>query len=379
MTTAPVPGAVALLQLHGSGVVETLSKLTGKRDWPAGRVRLVSFSDIDEGLAVVLRTEDADDKAWAQVMPHGGPRVVQRMVEHMVGELGCVFDAVPDAISLYPEARSTIEADMLQAIAHAASPAAVDLLASQPGLWRTFAQLSVDEQASQRGEIASRSRVLNRLLDPPTVVVAGPANVGKSTLTNRLMGKAVSLVADLPGTTRDWVGAVVELDCSSAGSDVPPSGQGEKSLERSAIAVRWLDTPGLRDSDDPVEQRAIQLASSVIRQADVLVAMRDAEQGWPPADKLPRTPDLWVINKIDDAASHVGLRAGQPEGIGKSPDTPLAISAMQGAGLDALQRLVLGQLGLMDLVPDTLWAFSEKLQHAIDDGLGEAMHSYVGV
>ena len=48
--TAPRPGAIAILQLHGD-VEPVLAALTGRRDWPAGRCRLVRLADIDEGLA----------------------------------------------------------------------------------------------------------------------------------------------------------------------------------------------------------------------------------------------------------------------------------------------------------------------------------------
>ncbi|NJL31882.1 MAG: GTP-binding protein [Phycisphaerales bacterium] len=60
------------------------------------------------------------------------------------------------------------------------------------------------------------------------VVVAGQPNVGKSTLMNKMLGRSASLVADLPGTTRDWVAGWVELE---------------------GVALHWMDTPGLRHTD----------------------------------------------------------------------------------------------------------------------------------
>ncbi|MFN3168131.1 MAG: GTPase [Phycisphaeraceae bacterium] len=339
LATANTPGAVAIVQLHGEGVVDVLQQLTGKADWQARRVRLCHFADIDEGLAVLL-----NDQA-AQLMPHGGPRVVQKLIEHLTAKLGCAYDATPDAQALYPEANSPIEADMLDAIARAASPAAIDLLAAQPALWAGLLKQAGLSPTHARA-ILERSRILDRLINPPTVVVVGPANVGKSTLTNALMGRSVSLVADLPGTTRDWVGALVEL--SATGST------------RDAVAVNWLDTPGLRTSDDAVEQRAIALARKQIARADVLIAMRDPEQDWPDASALPREPDLWVVNKVDDTAET------QHDWDGISPEKPLQISAANNRGIDRLQDVVVDRLGLSSFSPDTPWAFSGSLCDAIE-------------
>ncbi|MEM6507090.1 MAG: GTPase, partial [Planctomycetota bacterium] len=250
---------------------------------------------------------------------------------------------------------SLIEADMLDAIAKAASPAAIDLLAAQPTLWRGLLQQAGGPDQAQRQAIAGRSRILDRLITPPTVVVAGPANVGKSTLTNALMGKNVSIVADLPGTTRDWVGGLVELN----GTHDP----------RQAIAVNWLDTPGLRRSNDPIEQRAIALAKHQIEHADILIAMRDPDRPWPDRETLPRDPDLFVLNKADDAL--------RPEvSDGRSEDRPLAISAEHHRNLDFLQAVIIQRLGL-DRLGNKPWAFTKKLLAWCESGEQPSLSDYL--
>src|SRR5690606_7522821 len=93
---------------------------------------LATFGQIDHGL-VLLWNEN-----WAQLMPHGGPRVVQKLVDQLL-KLGVTLSTVNpkevDARLLYPEAATALEADMLATLAAAASPAAVDLLLGQPALW----------------------------------------------------------------------------------------------------------------------------------------------------------------------------------------------------------------------------------------------------
>lgn len=349
LTTANTPGAVAIVQLFGSDLMNVLKDLTGRASYQDRRAYLVDFAGIDEGLAIKC------DDGSAQLMPHGGPRVIQRLLEHLTQELGCSYDASPDTSELYPEAESRIEADMLDAIARAASPAAIDLLAAQPRLWRDLMGSNGEPGDAPRQAILARSRTLSHLIDPPSVVVAGPANVGKSTLTNALMGKSVSIVADLPGTTRDWVGGLVEL---SATTDV-----------QQAIAVHWLDTTGLRESDDDIEQRAIQLARQQIERADVLIAMRDRSEPWSDEGALPRKPDLFVVNKVDDALP--------PEAdAGLTPDQPLCISATSQRNLDRLQSIIIHQLGLDDLANEP-WAFTKKLHAWCESGEQSLLSQYL--
>lgn len=341
LATALRPGAVAILQLYGPAVQDVLARITGKHGWDAGRVRLVDLAGVDRGLAVLIR-DGAD--GWAQLMPHGGPRVVQTILEKL-GESGVSIDPAPDPAALYPEADSPIEADMLAAVARAASPAAIDRLLAQPELWRRAMH---DPQTIDRNILLRDAHILGKLIDPPTVVVVGRPNVGKSTLTNRLMGRSVSLVADLPGTTRDWVGGLVELGNT-----------------HDAVAVRWLDTPGLRDSEDNIEQRAIGLARQVIESADVLIAMRDPEHDWPDAAVLPRGPDVHVVNKVDAEAAAVSW-----------PDA-VTISAKTGRGVDVLQRRLIEAMGLNDIAPTTLWAFTNTL-HMYAAGQVVDLSAYLG-
>ena len=334
--TAAQSGAVAILQLHGRSSRILLCNLTGRERFEDGRLYLIDFAGIDRGLAV-CRGDD-----WAQLFPHGGPRVVQKITEWLV-QAGAVLSNAPDPRELYPEADSDIEADMLAALARAASPAAIDLLAVQPQLWRAAVAGTEKEKLNAHDFLLASADPRDHLLTPPSVVVVGRPNVGKSTLTNRLMGRAASLVADLPGTTRDWVGGLVEI-----------------ALGESSLALRWLDTPGLRTSDDAVEQRAIELARRVVAEADVLIAMRDPDTDWPAGDALPHEPRVWLVNKVDQPT--------QRGGDGLSADAPLAISALHGHGLDHLQRRIVEALGLDAPDPHQPWVFSETLHRLLRGG-----------
>lgn len=347
VVTANTPGAVAIIQLTGSGVHDVLASLTGVTSWPASRVKLVKFADIDEGLAV------ARDSHWAQLMPHGGLRVVQRLMRWL-SDYGVQPVSDADAHDTFPEADCRLEAMALHTIARAASPLAVDLLLEQTAAWRQFvADLPTQtdaEIAARCDAVLARSRTLDQLIVPPTVAVVGRPNIGKSTLTNRLLGRAASIVADLPGTTRDWVGGLAELG-ATAGSP------------HNAVAVHWVDTPGLRHSEDVIEQRAISLAQNMVADAAVVIAMRDIDSDWPDRSALPREPDVWVMNKADRLNDW-------PTGDGGSPTAPLAISASSGRGIEQLEcaaiaTLQLGDATTLQRTAAQPWAFDRSLREAM--------------
>lgn len=295
--TPAAPGAVAILQLAGQGVGSVLEALSGKAGWAPSRAVFCSFGGVDEGIALILPAAIQGALPVAQLMPHGGPQVLAALRARL-RELGCV-EAPLSPRERHPEARDEAEAELLDALAGARSPRAL-----------AFA--------------AAGKSIPAVLVAPPVVAVVGLPNAGKSTLLNRLTGRATAIVSAAAGTTRDFVAAPIEL---AAGGD-PLQG----------VCVRWLDTPGLREAADPVEREAIALARETSRAAAVLVALREPAGEWP-ADP-PRRPDVWVVNKGDAAAQ--GLAVGD----GRSPEAPLVVSALTGAGIQALEEAVVARLGL---------------------------------
>jgi tRNA modification GTPase len=120
-----------------------------------------------------------------------------------------------------------------------------------------------------------------RLRDGLVVAIAGPPNAGKSTLLNRIARREAAIVSPIPGTTRDVIEVHLDLD---------------------GYPVTLLDTAGIRDSDDLVEQEGVRRARQRASEADLVLWVYDAKDG-PPQDEAPLlsgSVTKWMVrNKVD--------------------------------------------------------------------------------
>lgn len=296
LATPAGQGAIAVIDITGN-VSAGLGAL-GCTTPAVGAVVLRDLGGVDTGL--VARWSDGH----AAVMPHAGPFIVSRLLARLGDAGGARADA--DDPALWPEAADMVEARMLATLARAASPLAMDLLLAQPRRWRAW-----DGAAPTPEEIRRQSALLDRLVDPPLVVALGASNIGKSTLVNALAAEEVSIVADEPGVTRDHVGVLLTLD---------------------GLTVRWVDTPGVRESSISSEVEAIGLAAGLARTADLLALCADAQSGFVPEAVLGA---LGV--QADAPALRVGLRADR----GPSPGAEVQTAAgAGGSGLTDLRAAV---------------------------------------
>lgn len=155
--------------------------------------------------------------------------------------------------------------------------------------------------------------------DGMTLVLAGPPNAGKSSLMNALARRETAIVTDIPGTTRDVLRVRIDLD---------------------GLPVELIDTAGLRDSADPVEQEGVRRARLEIATADALLYLVDAAE---PADVPSGREDL-LRRLAGDAPGQLILVHNKtdllegPVRTGVVPgDLPVArISVRTGDGLEAL-------------------------------------------
>ena len=116
----------------------------------------------------------------------------------------------------------------------------------------------VDEIAAAAGQLCQHAIAGEHLVAPWRIVLAGPPNVGKSSLMNSLLGYQRTITFDQPGTTRDIVSAHSALR---------------------GWPIELSDTAGLRISDDPLESAGVRRASALLDEADLILAVVDAKQG----------------------------------------------------------------------------------------------------
>ncbi len=150
----------------------------------------------------------------------------------------------------------------------------------------------------------------NALKEGVAVAIAGAPNAGKSTLLNRLLRDDRALVSDIAGTTRDVIEEQAHID---------------------GVLFRFLDTAGIRTTDDQLERMGIERTLASIARARIVIHLIDATtiKGAIPAPDFPLREDqtlLTVINKTDAAPTLV------------LPDGVIGISALSGSGVDMLCR-----------------------------------------
>src|SRR6195256_6866659 len=157
-------------------------------------------------------------------------------------------------------------------------------------------------------EVLAAQGQSERLRDGLVVAITGPPNVGKSSLMNQLARREAAIVSPHAGTTRDVIEVQLDLD---------------------GYPVTVIDTAGIRETDDPVEQEGVRRARARAAEADLVLWMVDAAN-----QKNVRGggAPVWVVrNKIDLDA------AGQPAGLGLGPKgIEFRISASRGDGVPEL-------------------------------------------
>jgi tRNA modification GTPase len=304
LLTPPGPAAIAVIRLVGDQADEFLRRHFS-RPVAAGKAIHGSLTDgdrvIDDPLVVMISSRLFD------ISVHGGPWVVRSVLE-LAQKAG--FEVVGSQPIPLPDdaidGEDELDRQMLAHLPLAKTELALRCLLSQPAAGRRLMARNPTPRPS------SSDPSLWWLLHPPNVAIVGAPNVGKSTLANQLFAQERSITADVPGTTRDWVGEMADLD---------------------GLAIFLMDTPGLRDTDDPIETAAIEQSRPQVQRADLIVLVVDAmhplehQRSW--AKKYPQA--LVVRNKIDRSAEITPIDASRPH---------IYTTATNGQGVDSLRQAI---------------------------------------
>ncbi|MBA4066293.1 MAG: hypothetical protein C0501_21770 [Isosphaera sp.] len=314
---------VAVLTPPGTGAIATVA-VSGPRAWefarrlfrPAGQplpdapdLHRFRFGRLGDGAGdeVILAVTRPDA---VEVHCHGGRRVVRWVVEQFLA-LGATEPAPApgqtpgDLLQFAPTLRTaSILLDQLHGAFATAVRRALDLLGPGPRHCGAF-----NDAFALVRDLARFAPVGRHLVDPWKVVVAGPPNVGKSSLVNALAGYQRAVVSPVAGTTRDAVRVQLAFD---------------------GWPVELTDTAGLRDADG-LEAEGIERARRALAAADLVLWVGDDTRP-PVAQAVGARGWVKVWNKAD-------LLVGPPPGLG--------VSALTGAGVPDLVAAVVRRL-----VPD---------------------------
>jgi small GTP-binding protein len=280
LLTPPGVAAIAVVRLHGLGVEGFLARhfsAKGLRRAQSSRkpLRCVhgQWGDIDDPVVMVHA-----DGQTVDVNLHGGTWIVHRFMELAAAE-GFEIAAGPVG-----DGESLLRREIWASLPAARTELAIRALLTQDAAWRALVAHPTPPIRSVLQSILD-DKALHWLLALPGVAIIGPANAGKSTLANQLFGQARSIVADLPGTTRDWVGEIADID---------------------GLAVMLVDTPGLRASADAIEQAAIAASRGPAGAAELRLLVLDPTQanGDQQRSLAAEFPDaIRIINKSDRPAA----------------------------------------------------------------------------
>ena len=358
IATPPGTGGVSIIRISGSEALALATRISGITPAPR-RATLAHIRDaygdtLDQALLLYYPAPHSyTGENILEIQGHGGIAVTQAVLAAALDAGARLAEPgeytrrayLNDKIDL---AQAEAIADLINARSQAAVKAAnrslqgdfsreIAVLAADLLALRVYIEAALDFPEEEidflrEGDIAARLHAwgerLRTLLAQSTqgrlmndginLVIAGKPNAGKSSLLNALVGEERAIVTAQAGTTRDIVRETILIH---------------------GMPVNILDTAGLREAEDLVEQEGIRRTRHALSQADLILLLRDGSAlDGATDDELPANiPHLTAYNKADQTPP--AIQAQYPG---------LWISAKTGAGIDALRDAIAHAVGRDD-------------------------------
>ncbi len=362
IATSPGKGGIGVIRISGPSALAIGEQVTGG-SLPPRHARYTAFTasdgaTLDSGIALYFPGPGSfTGEDVVELQAHGGPVVLDLLLRNIIAR--GARQAGPGEFSQRAFLNDKIDLAQAEAIAdlinasteQAARSAArslagefsreIEALVADVTALRVYVEAAIDfpeeeidfladstvstrlEAIVQRfARVRSAAEQGSLLREGIRLVIAGKPNAGKSSLLNALSGQDTAIVTDIAGTTRDVLREHIQID---------------------GLPIHLIDTAGLRDSGDAIEQEGMRRALKEIQSADRLLLVVDSSDM---GKGLPDPKALWQKHTMLDAAelpvtvvlNKCDLAGEVPTVVEADETTLIRLSAKTGAGLELLRE-----------------------------------------
>ncbi len=400
IATALVPSAIGIVRASGRNAVELASKFFSRpkalcnaqgNTLVYGWIRKSDGTPVDEVMVAVYREPKSfTGEEMVEVFCHGGVAVVQAVYSLFLangfrpaerGEFTfrafingktdlTKAEAVKEIIDSKTDgsrgrAAGRLSGNLFEEI-DSVKKAIIDVLGNieveieypedEENIAESFDTAPLDKICGRLEQLYSSWKSEKLYQDGAKIVLCGKTNAGKSSLFNTLLKEERAIVSSIEGTTRDWIESYADFE---------------------GIPVRLFDTAGLRNTDDIIEARGVQLTRDLSLDADVILYLVDSTRGITEDDRAfleaqKNIPSVLVLNKCDGDNDRRMDQLLAEEGPWKKV---AGISAKLGKGIDGLvhcvKELILGSSG----ESEHAGLGSERQKNSVGEALERARHA----